>query len=75
LPSVVQYSAMPLGSAYGTPGPPFEYRYAGPDDEPWSPVTIYAMHASEIAAQIMYIKCTIYTAHFKLSSTSVVTVC
>jgi len=40
LPSVVQNSAMPLGSAYGTPGPPFEYRYAGPDDEPWSPVTI-----------------------------------
>jgi len=26
LPSVVQYNAMPFGRAYGTPGPPFEYR-------------------------------------------------
>ena len=46
MPSVLQYSAMPLGSAYGTPGPPFEYRYAGAVGDPWSPATAYTAAAT-----------------------------
>jgi len=37
---------MPLGSAYGTPGPPFEYRYAGAVGDPWSPATAYTAAAT-----------------------------
>jgi len=47
LPSVAQYSAMPLGSAYGTPGPPFEYKYAAPDGgDPWSAIITHSVTQS-----------------------------